>query len=615
MIQIQNLSKSYGGQILFKKINLQMNPGERIGLVGRNGHGKSTLFRIITGEEEADEGKVLVPRGYKVGFLTQHLRFTQETLLAEASLGLAEEERDQLYRVETILFGLGFTPDDLLKSPLHFSGGYQIRIELTKTLLADPNLLLLDEPTNYLDLPSIRWMIKFLRSWKNELILISHDRDFMDQVTTHTAAIHRQQLKKISGGTEKIYAQILQEEEIHEKTRANQEKKRKQEEEFIERFRAKASKATAVQSRIKKLEKMPNLEKLAAIEHLDFSFHAAPFEAERVLQVRDLSFHYDHSPPLIADLSFTLKAGSRLAIIGKNGKGKSTLLNLLAGELEPRGGEVYLHPNVQMGYFGQTNIQRLQPQMTIEQEVLSANTNLTRTEVRNICGTLMFSGDAAEKKVGFLSGGEKSRVLLAKILAKPANLLLLDEPTNHLDIESIEALLESLEDFPGAVVIVTHSELILKRLATQLVLFRKGGAEFFDGTYEDFLERIGWEEEGRRPDGLSSEDSSSKNPNKKELRQKRSEILSEKSRALSPLKKKMESLEREIPMLEQDLATLQSQLIEASQNQKGSEVGELSKKIKSLKLQIDQKYTKLESAIQEHDDKQRSFDLLLQEVE
>ncbi|MBI5299670.1 MAG: ABC-F family ATP-binding cassette domain-containing protein [Deltaproteobacteria bacterium] len=498
MLSIQNLHKTYGAQVLFDGASLQMTPGEKLGLVGRNGHGKSTLFRLVLGEEDADSGIISLPRNYRIGHLAQHLHFTQPTVLEEACLGLPEGEEWDHYKAERILFGLGFVEEDMSKAPSTFSGGFQIRLNLAKVLVSNPNLLLLDEPTNYLDILSIRWITKFLRAWKNELIIISHDWEFMDSVTTHTAAIHRHKIIKLSGGTEKLYAQIAQDEEIHEKTRVNEEKKRKQVEVFISRFRAKASKASSVQSRVKQLEKMGEKEKLGRIANLDFAFHYASIPAKRLMEVHNLSFHFDSQKPLIHNFNFTIHAGDRIAVIGKNGYGKSTLLNLMAGELNPLHGTIRSHPNLELGYFGQTNIDRLHKKQTVEQEIGSANGALNRTAVRTLCGIMMFSGDNAEKKVGVLSGGERSRVLLGKILAAPANLLFLDEPTNHLDMQSIESLVEAIENFEGAVVIVTHSEMILRAVATRLVLFQHGNAEVFNGGYDDFLEKVGWEEEGKQ---------------------------------------------------------------------------------------------------------------------
>ena len=341
----------------------------------------------------------------------------------------------------------------------------------------------------------MRWIAKFLTNFKGELILISHDRAFMDSVTTHTAVIHRQKIRKFEGGTAKAYAQIVLEDEIHEKTRANEDRKRAHAEAFINRFRAQASKAKMVQSRIKMLERLPDLDELAEIESLDFEFRHAPFAAKTLLEARDISFGYSADNLLFKNINLSINARDRIGVIGNNGKGKSTLLNVLSGGLTPLTGEIKSHPDLKSGFFGQTNIQRLDPKLTIEQEITNANPALTRTQVRNICGTMMFGGDLALKKVTVLSGGERSRTLLAKILAHPSNLLLLDEPNNHLDMESIDALIESLQDFPGALLIVTHNEGILRALATKLIVFHRGKADVFDTTYDEFLEKIGWEDE------------------------------------------------------------------------------------------------------------------------
>lgn len=607
MLKIAGLSKSYGGQELFENVQLQMNSGERLGLVGRNGHGKSTLFRLILGEEESDEGAIVIPKNYKMGHLEQHLHFTKETILEEACLGLAHEEWEATYKAEKILHGLGFTEEDYYKSPQLFSGGYQIRINLAKLLLSEPNLLLLDEPTNYLDILSIRWITQFLRNWPGEMILISHDREFMDSVCTHTAVIHRQQLRKIEGPTEKLYAQILLEEEVHEKTRQNEEKKRKKEEAYIERFRAKASKASSVQSRIKRLDKMPALEKLAHIDHLDFSFHYSNFEAEYLMKAANLDFSYDSGLRILDDFSLNIKKNDRIAIVGKNGKGKSTLLNILAGELKPQAGEIYLHPLAKFGYFGQTNIQRLVPNMTVAQEIESSNPELSRTAVANIAATMMFEGEAASKKISVLSGGERSRVLLGKILAQPTNMLLLDEPTNHLDMESIEALLESLDEFEGAVVLVTHSEMILNDFAERLVVFDNEEVDVFEGSYAEFLERVGWAEEDKKK-REKKKSKELKNNNKDELRKQRAQVIAERSQILGPLKKKMEELEGAIAQNEKSLADKNSVLLEASQKNQVDQFMSLSKELKILQQEIEKLYPQLEKVMQEYEQKNMEYE-------
>ncbi len=580
MIKIHQLTKSYFARELFADVSFQMNAGDRLGLVGRNGHGKSTLFKLILGQEEPDSGKITIPRNYRIGHLEQHLHFTQPTILEEAALGLPEEESHFIYKAEAILFGLGFSHSDLEKAPHEFSGGFQIRINLAKLLLSDPNLLLLDEPTNYLDITSVRWIARFLAAFRGELIVISHDRDFMDSVTTHTAVIHRQNIRKFEGGTAKAYAQIVLEDEIHEKTRANEDKKRAHAAAFINRFRAQASKAKMVQSRIKMLEKLPKLDGLADIESLDFEFRHAAFAAKTLLEARDISFGYTPDNVLFRDINLTINACDRFGVIGNNGKGKSTLLNLLSGGLKPLTGELKAHPDLKLGYFGQTNIQRLNPKLTIEQEVEHTNPALTRTQVRNICGTMMFSGDLALKKVSVLSGGEKSRTLLAKILAHPSNLLLLDEPNNHLDMESIDALIESLQDFPGASLIVTHNEGILRALATKLIVFHRGTVDVFDSGYNEFLEKIGWEDENEAGGAQKRPTSPNHYHEKKEL-----------EKAERREKARIAKLEAQILKSENALKIYNEQLqIEANRNNL-PQLTELSKKISRIRREIEDLYS------------------------
>jgi ATP-binding cassette, subfamily F, member 3 len=556
-----------------------MNAGDRLGLVGRNGHGKSTLFKLILGQEEPDSGEITIPRNYRIGHLEQHLHFTQPTILEEAALGLPEEESHFIYKAEAILFGLGFSHADLERAPREFSGGFQIRINLAKLLVSEPNLLLLDEPTNYLDITSVRWIARFLANFKGELILISHDRDFMDSVTTHTAVIHRQKIRKFEGGTAKAYAQIVLEDEIHEKTRANEDRKRAHAEAFINRFRAQASKAKMVQSRIKMLEKLPKLDGLADIQSLDFEFRHATFAAKTLLEARNISFGYTADNLLFRHINLTLNARDRFGVIGNNGKGKSTLLNVLSGGLKPLAGELKTHPDMKLGYFGQTNIQRLNPKLTIEQEIEETNPALTRTQVRNICGTMMFGGDLALKKVSVLSGGERSRTLLAKILAHPSNLLLLDEPNNHLDMESIDALIESLQNFPGALLIVTHNQRILRALATKLIVFHRGRVDVFNTGYDEFLEKIGWENENDG-NGARKKLTSRNNYNEKKEREK----------AERREKARIEKLEAQIMKSENELNKYNEQLVIEANRNNLTKMNNLSKKISQVRQEIEDLY-------------------------
>jgi ATP-binding cassette, subfamily F, member 3 len=607
MIQVTNLSKAYGKQLLFDEVSFAIRPGERIGLVGRNGYGKTTLFRLIAREEEPDSGTVQIPSGYRIGYLIQHLQFTKGSVLEEVcqALSAREVEGDETYRAKAILRGLGFSNDELALGPSKLSGGFQVRLNLAKLLVSDPNLLLLDEPTNYLDIVSLRWLERFLRTWPRELMLITHDHAFMDRVTTHTMGIHRAKLKKLSGPTAKFYEQIRQEEEIYTQTRLNQERRIQASEDFINRFRAKASKASVVQSRIKALEKMQLLEKLSEISDLHLRFNAMPFSGKWLLEARELSYAYDPADkPLIDSLSFALGKGDRVAVIGKNGQGKTTLLRLLVQELQPPTGSVTQSTNLEFAYFGQTNVDRLNPDLTVEEEISSANPERSRTAVRNICGMMMFGGDLAEKKIRVLSGGERSRVLLGKILVSPANCLFLDEPTNHLDQESTDAFVEGLEEFPGAIVIVTHSEMILERLAKRLVVFDANQTFVFDGSYNDFLERVGWQEE----EEFLAVGESESSVNKKELRRRRAEIIIRRSKTLSPFKERMAEIEDRIGELEKKVNDGNNKLIEASVNGFGEEEAKLSRNLCRYKNEIEQLFEELDKLSKEFDVYTKQFD-------
>ncbi|QOG11586.1 ABC-F family ATP-binding cassette domain-containing protein [Arcobacter sp. FWKO B] len=608
MIELINLTKSFADNLLFSDINLRMNYGNKIGLVGRNGSGKSTLFKLILGEEQADSGEIVIPKGYKIGALKQYLHFSEKTLVDETALALSEDDKYNIYKVEKILFGLGFSHEDLQKDPLSFSGGYQIRINLAKLLLTEPNMLLLDEPTNYLDIVSLRWLKEFLKAFEGEVILITHDRDFMDSVTTHTMGIIRKDLFFIKGDTHKFYEQLASNEEHYEKQKIAQEKKIKELEDFISRNKARASTAALAQSKVKQLEKMDILEDLGYDSSLKFDFKYKETPAKVLLDVKDVSFGYTPDNVLFSNISFTLQKGETLGIIGKNGKGKSTLLNVIAGELKPLSGEVEYNGSTVFGHFGQTNISHLDPKNTIIDEIYSVNPKLGEAMVRNICGLMMFSGDNAKKKISLLSGGEKSRVMLGKILAKEVNLLFLDEPTNHLDMDSIEALTKAIQSFEGSSIIVTHSEELLRATCDRLIVFSSVGATYFDGTYDEFLEKIGWEDE--------AVESKPKKPkvNKAELKKLRAALVLEKSKALSPIKKEIENIESQIVKLEDMMESTKSALVEATNKIDNTKVLELSRTITKYEKEIEEKFEVLSGIQYKLDELTLEYDNKLQEL-
>ncbi|NPA60336.1 MAG: ABC-F family ATP-binding cassette domain-containing protein [Epsilonproteobacteria bacterium] len=589
MIQLQNISKSYASDELFKELSFKINAGNRVGLVGRNGSGKSTLLKIILGEDTSDNGEVIIPKNYKIGALKQHLSFSEQTLIQEASLALSQEMQYDTYRVEKILFGLGFTKDDLDKNPLSFSGGYQIRINLAKLLVTEPNMLLLDEPTNYLDILSLRWLRSFLRSFDGEIILITHDRDFMDSITTHTMGLVRKKVELIEGNTTKFYAQLEANDELHAKQKIAQDKKVKELEEFIAKNKARASTASLAQSKVKQLQKMELLDDLSLDASLDFKFNFKQTPAKVLLEVKELSFGYTPQNLLFKDISFTLKKGEILGIIGKNGKGKSTLLNTIAKELDAVDGEVLYHTTSEVAHFGQTNISHLNPKNSIMDEIYVANPKLSEASVRSICGNMMFSGDSAKKTISLLSGGEKSRVMLGQIIAREVNILLLDEPTNHLDMQSIDALTKAIKSFEGSVVIVTHSEELLRRVCDRLIIFAKDKAEYFDGGYDEFLQKIGWDDTEEEVKVKIAPKS-----NTKENKKLRAELVRQRNKLTSPLKKVSQKLEDEIMEVEEALTLHHEELIEASNANDSATLMTLSKVVSQEESRVEELFEELE---------------------
>jgi ATP-binding cassette subfamily F protein 3 len=495
MIVIKDLSIAFGSEYLFEEGSFTINYGDRIGLIGRNGTGKSTLLKAIMGRIPIESGKIDISEYYTIGYLEQHINFTKDTVLEEVCTVLSEDRIHEEYKAEKILHGLGFTNEDMIKSPHEFSGGYQIKMNLAKVLLMEPNMLLLDEPTNYLDIAAIRWLVQFLKKWDGEILLITHDRSVMDEVTKQKLIIHRKRFRKFTGSVSDLVQQIKTEEENYEKTRINEEKKRKETEEWIQRFGSKASMASRVQSRVKQLDKQEEMVKLDEIRNLSFSFTHTPYQGnEYLINVKNLSFGYTPEKQLIKNLSFYVDTSDKICIIGRNGNGKSTLLSLLGGELEATAGEIKMHDKVKLGYFGQTNISRLNPDNTIVGELEERHPSVQYNHVRRICASMLFPGDSAQKKIGVLSGGEKARVMLGNILLSPTNMLFLDEPTNHFDMESSESLMEAIKEFPGAVMMVTHNEYFLKEIATKLIVFDRGETFWFDGNYQSFLKEVGWAE-------------------------------------------------------------------------------------------------------------------------
>ena len=539
MIQLSDLTKSFGDRVLFDHVTWQITDRERVGLCGPNGAGKTTLLRMMAGMDEPDSGAVLRPATLTVGYLPQDgLTHAGRTLFEEASSAFAaliamkaemhaleerlgdgripESEHDAMlhrysdlqdqfrlhegYTIElktaTVLQGLGFKTADFDRPTETFSGGWQMRIALAKLLIGQPNLLLLDEPTNHLDLEARNWLEEYLNAYPHAVILVSHDRFFLDAVVTRIADLTLRTLTDYHTN----YSGYLA--EHHERIEAMRKAKRDQDEEvarvrmFIDRFRYQATKASQVQSRIKMLEKVVTIEVPPERKKIHFDFPACPKSGRMVLELAHAHKAYG-GLVVFTHLDLHIERGDRIALVGPNGVGKSTLMRMLSGEEAPDAGERVLGHNVVMQYFAQDEATRIDPAPTVY-ETLAAGSPLQMVPmIRNILGGFLFSGDDVYKHVRVLSGGERTRLAVARMLLRPSNTLLLDEPTNHLDLDSKEVLLDALVDYGGTLLFVSHDRYFVERLATKIIEVGSGTAITFPGTYKEFLWHKEHGQEGR----------------------------------------------------------------------------------------------------------------------
>ncbi|MGE3341234.1 MAG: ABC-F family ATP-binding cassette domain-containing protein [Candidatus Altimarinota bacterium] len=588
MIRITDLNKFYGNNVLFSDVSLTIDAKEKIGLIGRNGSGKSTFLKLLQHPEDAD-GAIQTSTNLIISSLEQDLNFEQPTLHQQACSALSGHNIGQDWKAESILMGLGFRQEDFQKAPKDFSSGFQIRIRLAEALIKEPHLLLLDEPTNYLDILTLRWLSRFLKTWQNAFLLVTHDRHFMEEVVTHTVAIHRGKMRKMKGGPRKLMDQIFLEEEVYERTRVKQEKKKEKTEEFIRKFRAKARSAGMVQSRIKALEKQDIGEKLEKLPEIRFHFQSDPFHGDSLLKAHNLNFSYPDGPRIIRDFSLTTTAGDRIAIIGRNGKGKSTLLKLLSEQLTPQSGKLKTHPELKKGSFGSDSKDNLHPNHTILEELRKVG-DVKEQEVRDLCGALLFPGDDSKKEISKLSGGEKSRVCLGKVILKKTHLLFLDEPTNHLDMESCDALIEALKKYKGTVIFVSHDEDMLSRLANRLIVFDRGEISVKEQGYEEFLQTEGWSEEEDEAYFLFKRPSDNK---------KRYEERKEQQKRLRWVTKRQGELSERLEHLEQGQRKTSLELHEACEQKDPDAIRDLGIKAKFLAEEVEDLYRELEALIEE----------------
>jgi ATP-binding cassette, subfamily F, member 3 len=533
LIVLEDGHLNFGSQEVFKAINLNISQGERIGLIGPNGSGKTTLLRVLSGEQNLDGGQVRLSKGCRIGYLPQDvLDLAGDTILdsvletvpgrgdienrlleTEAELGETSDPDEQMalatalsdlheqldhfqtyfseHRATTILAGLGFTTSDLARPTAELSGGWKMRAALAGLLFQNPDVLFLDEPTNHLDVLSVRWLDQFLEGYPAATILICHDRDFLNRHVERVLSFEPEGLRIYKGTYDLYLEQRAVEEEVLEAKARNQAKELKDMERFVERFRAKATKARQAQSRAKQIKRLEaSIDKpIQRRRKLKFSFPPTARSGRDVILIEGISKRFGELE-LYNKVTKAVHSGDRVNIIGINGAGKTTLLKMIAGELAPDDGTIKFGANVDVGYYAQHHTELLNPRNTVLEEVWQMKLDASESTVRGICGAFLFSGDDVDKVVGVLSGGERARVLLARLLVKPGNLLLMDEPTNHLDIASAEALANALDSYDGTVVFVSHNSSFVNHLATKVWDISKGEIIEHPGNLREYLEHL-----------------------------------------------------------------------------------------------------------------------------
>jgi ATP-binding cassette, subfamily F, member 3 len=637
LVMARDLSVAYGRRNVLDRASFTLGPRDRVGLVGPNGSGKSTLMKILARVQTADSGTVQFSRRARVGYLPQELvglaegtvidsvmasvpgrTQLQERLQSiEAALGEAAEEEEQLelsqqladlhlelehfedrygrHRAERILRGLGFPGDWLGRATHTLSGGWRMRAALAGLLLQDPDLLLLDEPTNHLDLPTLTWFDDFLRRTRKALILVSHDRAFLNRQIDRVLALEVEGLRSYAGDYETYRAQRAQEVEQLRAEAERQSARRAEVVAFVERFGAKATKARQAQSKLKMLEREEQIQVHRERDTVRFRFPTAPSSGREVAGIDGLEKSYG-STHVLEGCDLTLMRGQRVAVVGVNGAGKTTLLKLLAGELEPDGGRISFGHNVVMGYYAQHHAETLDGTATILDEVHALVPAEPQGFVRSVLGTFLFSGDDVEKRIGVLSGGERARVALAKLLLRPANLLLMDEPTNHLDLDSSEALIDALEGYPGTLVFVSHNTSFLNRLATHVWEVKDRRVTAYPGNLDDYLYHLSQESvEDERSDS-EPPPGASRPHTEKERRRAEAEARQRRSQIEGPLKREIAALEARIAELEAELKEQEARMADPALYQDFAQARPLMEAHQAGKLELEQLYARWEAA-------------------
>lgn len=640
MISLSSIAKHFGDRVLFTKVNMTIGIAERIGLVGPNGSGKTTLLEIIAGREEADEGTVSRNRRASIGYLLQEVpKFSQRTLMDEllaghekldllgAQLRMVEEEMRTVTDEELlqelalkhgdlerkfdnaggydlpaagkkILGGLGFRESDFERSAEEFSGGWLMRLALARLLLIEPALLLLDEPTNYLDLESVIWLESYLREYEGSLIVVSHDRTLLNAVSNKIWEVDQQSIVTYTGNYDAyLRARRIREEGL-EATRKAQERFLTKEKRFIERFRYKNTKAKAVQSRIKRLEKMDLVGVSARQKRVRIALPEPPPSARVQFELRDLWKSYGELS-VYRGIDFQVERGDRVALVGRNGAGKSTIMKIIGGSLSFEKGERIIGRGVEIGYFAQHQMETLRADATVLEEVAAAAPGLVAGQVRSLLGRFLFTRDDVFKKISVLSGGEKARVALAKLLASPPNMILLDEPTSHLDIQSREILEDALGEYEGSLVIISHDRHFLDAIVTRVIEVRDGAIREYLGSYNDYLRK---KEEGGREESFPGDPPEGRPGRKgksKEERRLEAENRNELYRKLKPIRGEIVRLEEEIAAMDKQIAEFEVKMADPALYRDGSGFSEALREYNETRAVIASKTERWENLTME----------------
>ncbi|QNF34536.1 ABC-F family ATP-binding cassette domain-containing protein [Adhaeribacter swui] len=641
MISINNLDFHFGSRTLYEDANLHIKPKDKIGLIGLNGTGKSTLLRVLVGEYKPDAGTIQMSRETTLGFLNQDLLSyqTEDSILLVAMQAFEEalnlqkkidailhefetDYRDELVdklaklqeqfealdgyniqnKAEEILEGLGFSTEELQRPLKTFSGGWRMRVMLAKILLQKPSLLLLDEPTNHLDLPSIKWLENYLENYEGSVIIVSHDREFLDKTTNTIVEVAQQKLNVYAGN----YSFYLEEKELRNEIQKgafeNQQSQIRQAERFIERFKAKASKAKQAQSRAKMLDKLERIEDVASdAPKVNFKFQFNVEPGRHILRLEHMSKSYDQKI-IFRDTNVNIERGDKIALIGANGKGKSTLLRIIAGD-EQINGKRQLGHNVIMSFYAQHQLESLNVDNEILQELVEAGSKRNEMELRTVLGSFLFTGDAVFKKIKVLSGGEKSRVALAKTLISEANFLLLDEPTNHLDMQSVNILIQALEQYEGTFVVISHDRYFVENVANKIWYIEDYQLKEYPGTYHEYEY---WQEQ-REKSGRKAESASTKSVENKQNATKPTTSTNSGNQAnlqqdLKKLNNQLKEVENQISSLEQQQKELERQLADPKIYGNPSQLQEVTQQFEALKKQLDQKNNGWEEILQAIDE-------------